>query len=344
MVEEAQAVLTGTVTDLAGSGMATTRACRLVGVPRASYYRRVRGYRHYRPVLAPVAQVDRHQPAALAVAEREEIVAVLCDPAYEDLSVVQAYWAAFDAGQVACSQRTFYRVAKANGMVGDRRRTAHRPGNQRSAPAVAAEAVGDLWSWDVTELRGPARQRYFLYLAVDVFSRYPVAWRIEHEQTTEKAVVMFTRAIARHGPPRILHADNGSIQRARETIKALTDHDVLASFSRPRVSDDNPFSESLFKTIKYDLACPERFDSIEHARTWTSDFLHRYATAHRHSALGRHTPAQIHHGTAGEVRAQRQARLDAYWARHPERFHRRPMAPATPGPTGINTHLLSQAG
>lgn len=324
--------------------MTTVRACRLVGVARASYYRRTRGYRHYQPVDVPVPQADRPQPAALSQGERAQIVAILTDPDFEDLSVVESYWAAFDAGRIACSQRTFYRVANAHGLVGDRRHTAHRPGNQRTAPAVAAPGVGHLWSWDVTELHGPSRQRYQLYLALDVYSRYPVAWRIEHDQATDKAVAMFADAIARHGAPRTLHADNGSIQRASDTIKALNDHGVLPSFSRPRVSDDNPFSESLFKTIKYDLTCPDRFTDIEHARQWTGDFLHRYATAHHHSALGRHTPAQIHYGTAAAVQTQRQARLDAYWAQHPQRFRRRPMAPALPGPTGINTHLLSQTG
>ncbi|SDB80613.1 Integrase core domain-containing protein [Raineyella antarctica] len=333
------------MTDLATAGVPLTRACRLVGVARASYYRRVRGYRHYQPVADPVPQADRYQPAALSQAERDQVLDVLTDPDYEDLSVVASYWAAFDAGRLACSQRTFYRVAQANGLVKDRRRV-RRPGTGggRKAPAVAAAGVGDLWSWDVTELAGPARQRYQLYLAIDVFSRYPVAWRIEHDQCRFKTVEMFTQAIAVHGAPRTLHADNGSIQRAGDTITALTNLGVLTSFSRPRVSDDNPFSESLFKTIKYDLSCPERFTDIEHARTWTAAFLHRYATAHRHSALGRHTPQQVHDGTAAQVQATRQARLDTYWQAHPERFRKPPQAPPLPKPTGINTHLLSQTG
>lgn len=329
---------------LAGAGVSIVRACRLVGVARASYYRRSRGYRQYQPVPVAVPQAQRYQPAALTELERAQITAVLTDPDYQDRSVVQAYWAAFDAGRVGCSQRTFYRVAKTENLVGDRRRTARRPGGRRPAPAVAAGGVGELWSWDVTELSGPGRQRYQLYLAIDVYSRYPVAWRIEHEQSSHKAVAMFMDAIATHGPPRTLHADNGSIQRAGDTIAALTRCGVLTSFSRPRVSDDNPFSESLFKTLKYDASCPETFDDIDHARAWTAEFLHRYATGHRHCALGRHTPEQIHYGTADTIRSQRQTRLDAYWAQHPERFRRRPQPPALPGPTGINTHLLSQTG
>ena len=324
--------------------MPVTRACELVGLARSTYYRLARGYRHYRPVAEPVPHAQRRQPAALEEAERDGILEVLGREEYADLSVVQTYWRAFDAALVGCSERTFYRVAKAHGLVGDRRRTARHPAASRRAPAVAAAAVGDLWSWDVTELAGPGQERYYLYLVMDVFSRYPVGSCVEHEQTTPKAKALFTAAVAEHGAPRTVHADNGSIQRAHDLVKALHDDGVVTSYSRPRVSDDNPFSESLFKTIKYDLACPERFDSLDHAREWTQAFLHRYATEHRHSGLGRHTPAQVYTGTAAQVRRRRQHTLDQYWARHPERFRRRPTAPELPQPTGINTHLLSQAG
>ena len=323
--------------------MPVTRACRLVGIARATYYRLTRRYRHYRPVTEPIPQVKRRQPAALTDSERTVIVDVLSSDEHAEESVVEAYWSAFDAGKIACSQRTFYRVAKAHGMVGDRRDTKRRSASSRRTPAVAAAKVGDLWSWDVTELRGPGQERYFLYLIIDVFSRYPVGFCIEYAESKELAKALFAGAITAHGAPAVLHADNGSIQRAHELLDSLGKHDIGTSFSRPRVSDDNPFSESLFKTIKYDPACPSRFDSIEHARKWTATFLDRYATGHHHSALGRHTPAQVYYGTASSVRAKRQLRLDAYWAAHPERFRRRPTAPELPGPTGINTHLLSQA-
>jgi transposase InsO family protein len=322
------------------------RACALVGLARATYYRLIRGYRHYRPVEVPVPQQDRPQPAALDEVERAEVVEVLTSEEHAEKSVVQAYWAAFDAGQVACSQRTFYRIAKAERLVGDRRpvRGATGSRSRRHAPAVATAAVGDLWSWDVTELSGPGKERYFLYLILDVFSRYPVGWCIQTTQITPLAIELFTDAIAAHGIPGTVHADNGSIQRAHDLVTALHEQDVVTSYSRPRVSDDNPFSESLFKTVKYDPACPERFDSLVHAREWTAAFMHRYTTEHRHSALGRHTPAQVHYGTAAAVQQDRQRKLDAYWVAYPERFRRRPRAPQLPQPTGINTHLLSQAG
>lgn len=207
-----------------------------------------------------------------------------------------------------------------------------------------AGGVGELWSWDITELRGPRTQdRYKLYLVIDVFSRYPVAWRIEYSENTPLAVEMFAKAIAHFGQPATVHADNGASMRSHKLIELLEQNNVVTSYSRPRVSDDNPFSESLFKTIKYDLECPLSFDSIEHAREWTEQFLHRYSTEHRHSGLGRYTPHAVHFGTAETQRLKRQERLDTYWTEHPERFRKQPLAPALPKPTGINIHL-SQAG
>lgn len=325
--------------------MSVVRACDIVGIARSTYYRFTNNYRHYCPVENPIPQADRQQPAALTPEERTEIIDVLTADEYANLSVVETYWRAFDAGSVACSQRTFYRVAGSCLLVGDRRRRKHTGGStSRRTPIVHAGGVGDLWSWDITELRGPRTQdRYKLYLVIDVFSRYPVAWRIEYHEDRKLVVDMFTDAIAEHGKPGTVHADNGSVMRSNDLIDELEKHKIVPSYSRPRVSDDNPFSESLFKTIKYDLECPIQFDSIEHARGWTEQFLFRYATEHRHSGLGRHTPHDVHHGTAAARRADRQHHLDTYWTAHPERFRARPTPPALPTPTGINIHL-SQTG
>lgn len=334
-----------TVTALAGIGMHVNASCARIGLARSTYYRRSRGYQHYRPVEDPLPQKQRRQPAALSPDEQDAIVEVLTADEYAEKSVVQTYWRAFDAGRVSCSERTFYRVAAAHRLVGDRRRTRKTGAQSRRTPAVAATRVGELWSWDITELRGPGRlDRYYLYLVIDVFSRYPVGWCIEFAESKERAVTLFTDAITAHGVPAVVHADNGASMRSHLLVDALTEAGAVTSYSRPRVSDDNPFSESLFKTIKYDLDCPERFESIEHARDWTTGFLHRYATEHRHSGLGHHTPASVHDGTAAQIRQRRQRTLDAYWKQHPERFRRRPTAPEHPQSTGINTHLLSQAG
>lgn len=345
MVEATQALLTATVTALEAVGDSVSGSCTTVGLARSTYYRRSRGYRHYKPVLAPLPQSERLQPAALGADERDTVVEVLTDDRYADKSVVQTYWRAFDAGEVMCSQRTFYRIAKAERLVGDPRRTRSHGFSTPRTPAVATTGVGELWSWDITELRGPGRSdRYFLYLAIDVFSRYPVAWCIEYTESKARAVTLFTDAITTHGAPRVLHSDNGAVMRSGDLVNSLTATGALMSYSRPRVSDDNPFSESLFKTIKYDPACPDRFDSLDHAREWTETFLHGYATEHRHSGLGRHTPASVYDGSAARIRQDRQNRLDRYWAEHPERFRNRPRAPKHPHKTGINTRLLSQTG
>lgn len=342
MAETTQALLTETVTALDAIGVPIAGSCATVGLARSTYYRRSRGYRHYKPVPSPLPQAERRQPAALSADERAEAIAVLTDDLYAKESVVETYWQAFDAGKVICSQRTFYRIAKAQRLVGDRRRTRTHSSRSRTTPAVAAGGVGDLWSWDITELRGPGRwDRYYLYLAIDVFSRYPVAWCIEFAESKARAVTLFSDAITAHGAPRVLHSDNGAVMRSHDLVDSLTTTGALMSYSRPRVSDDNPFSESLFKTIKYDPECPDSFDSIEHAREWTQGFLHNYATKHHHSGLGRHTPASIYDGTAAQIRQDRQSRLDQHWAEHPERFRKRPQAPQHPQKTGINTHLLS---
>lgn len=344
MVEAAQAVVIDTVTQLRTHARQTvTRACRLVGLPRATYYRIHRGYRHYTPVPAPIPHTSRVQPAALTQAERDQVCAVLADQDYEDLSVGQTYWRAFDAGQISCSQRTFYRIATAHQLVGDRRRTRRYGHNasSRRTPAAAATRPGQLWSWDATELKGPGRQRYKLMLIIDVYSRYPIGWKIEYTESYAHAIDLFSTAIDHHGIPDTVHADNGPVMRSHDLVNLLHTNGVVASYSRPRVSNDNPFSESMFKTIKYDLACPDRFDDIHHARAWTRNFLHRYATQHRHSSIGHYTPSAVHHGTAETDRARRQAQLDHYWQRHPERFRRQPQAP-TIKPTGINTNQLTQ--
>lgn len=349
MADPQRTVLIETVTALVAIGLTTVAACALVGIARSTYYRVSAGYQHYTPVTAPIAQRDRVQPAALSAAERTQVRQVLTQGRAAGLSVCQTYWRAFDSGLMPCSPRTAYRIATTAELVGDRRRGRHSNPTTRRAPNVAATGPGDLWSWDVTELRGPGRERYRLYLAIDVYSRFPVAWRIEYTEDQNQAVQMFRDAFDRYGPPKVLHADNGAVMRSHLLLDAIAAAGTEASFSRPRVSDDNPFSESLFKTIKYDLACPERFESIEHARTWTEAFLHGYAADGRHSGLGWHTPATVFDGTAHQHRQRRQHRLDAMYAACPQRYRRPPRAPEIPTHVGINNRKstnqhLSQTG
>lgn len=345
MAEQVQiSLITTTACLVEVAELSVTAACALTGVARSSYYRIRRGYRHYVPVAAPIAQRDRVQPAALTQAEREQVLEVLGDPAYAELSVGQTYWRAFDDGKVACSARTFYRIAAKAGLVGDRRRGRHSGDRApRPVPRHSATGPGQLWSWDITELHGPGGRRYQLYLVIDVYSRYPVAWRIDTIIHDRLAAEMLTHAFANHGAPTVLHSDNGAPMRSHAVAKVM-DKKATASFSRPRVCNDNPFSESLFKTIKYDTTCPDHFDDIEHARDWTAKYLRSYAKEHRHSGLGWHTPAQVYNGTITHARAKRQQRLDALHRQHPHRYRQPPKAPEVPEIAGINhKHKTSQA-
>ena len=327
-------------------GTPVSTGCRLVGIARATYYRIDRTYRHYTPVAEPIPHAQRRQPAALSPSEYQQVVDVLTDERYADLSVTQTFWRATDEGRMPCSERTCYRIAKREGLVGDRRRRRRgAPATQpRPRPVVVVARPGSAWSWDVTELRGPGRHRFKLYLAIDVFSRYPVAHRVEFYEDRHLATEMFAKAFAQHGAPQVLHSDNGPVMRSQDLKDALAAAEVTASYSRPRVSDDNPFSEALFKTTKYDLSCPEVFDDIDHARRWTADFLDRYATEHRHQGLAHHTPASVFDGSAHHQRAIRQQLLDERYRAHPERFRKPPMAPEIPTEVGINNKHLSQTG
>lgn len=340
------------VTELHRAGMPVVRACALLDLPRSTYYRIAHDYTVYTPVTTVTPHAQRHQPNRLSQVEQQSVIDALSRDELQDESVAQTYWECFDDGTLTMSLRTFYRYADTFGLVGDRRRRRPSHSDRRAGPrgpVATARAPGDVWSWDVTELVGSGRRRFKLYLVIDVFSRYPVAWRIEHREDKDLAVDMFVEAIARHGAPRAVHADNGGIMRSEVLLDELDKHQISATFSRPRVSDDNPFSESLFRTIKYDLSCPERFDDIDHARAWTCEFLTTYATKRRHSRMGWYTPEDLLTGHAEQVRAARQARLDELRAANPGRFTRPPTAPAIPQsvgarPTTNNNHNLSQAG
>ena len=280
------------------------------------------------------------QPTRLTPREQRSILKVLTREEWAEESVAQVYWTAFDLGMLTMSLRTFYRYAADSGLVGDRRRRRQRRrSREKHGPIPVASRPGEVWSWDVTELRGPGNQRFRLYLVIDVYSRYPVAWRIEYREDRRLAVDMFATAFAQFGVPERIHSDNGGIMRSEVLIAALEAHEITRTYSRPRVSDDNPFSESLFRTVKYDLSCPEHFDSIQHAQEWTSEFLQHYATARRHSRMGWYTPHDLLHGTAIDVQAARQATLDRQYDANPGRFRNRPKAPTIPTLVGIKkTH------
>ena len=229
-----------------------------------------------------------------------------------------------------------HRILAAQAMNGERRRQATHP--PRKIPELVATAANDVWSWDITKMRGPAKGVwYHAYVVIDIFSRYVVGWRIETVEDGELAADLVADAIAEQGrAPGYLHADGGAAMTSKPLASLLVDLDVIRSHNRPRTSNDNPYSESQFKTMKYTPDYPERFASIGAARAWMNRFIHWYNHQHRHSGIGLHTPASVHDGTADHIRDKRQLVLDAAYAKHPERFTRRPRPPRLPEKVTIN--------
>jgi putative transposase len=340
-------VITEAVEGLTAAGYPLTRACELAGYPRASFYRHHRTAR--RPRAAVVHQRDRPQPAALSDAERAAILDVLARQEYAAFSVSQVFYRHLDTGCYIASRSTWYRVAREHAMVGDRRRQAR--GSPRKIPELTATAPGQVWSWDITKLKGPRRGLYWhLYVIVDIYSRYVTGWALHHHEDGGLARELIAAACAGNGGgPGYLHSDNGAAMISRPVSALAGLLGVELSYSRPKVSNDNPYSEALFKTVKYDLAFPEIFDSYEDAAAYCTDFFTAYNHHHRHSGIGFHTPANVHHDRHERVTTARQHVMDQAWAARPERFTTRPRAPRLPARAHINgkTHNknnLSQTG
>jgi putative transposase len=229
-----------------------------------------------------------------------------------------------------------HRILRAAGQAGERRRQAAHP--PRVKPELLATAPGRVWSWDITKLRGPARGVYYdLYVMLDIFSRYVVGFTVAAGEDADIATALIAQAVRVHGAPGSVHADRGTSMTSKPVAQLLVDLGVARSHSRPHVSNDNPYSEAQFKTLKYAPAFPDRFGSLADARAFCEAFFAYYNHEHRHSGLGLHTPASVHHGTATEIRAQRAATLQAAYAANPARFgHRRPSPPKLPTVAWIN--------
>lgn len=306
-------------------------ACALVGRSRATHHRQA----NPKPRMHGPHPKPQH-PAELTAAERAQVLELLNSPEYADLSVAQVWARELDAGRYWCSQRTMHRILAAANQNGERRRQATHP--PRKIPELVAEAPNIVWSWDITKMRGPSKGIwYHAYVVLDIFSRCVVAWRIESIEDGTLAADLVAEAITEQGTaPGYLHADGGAAMTSKPLASLLVDLDVTRSHNRPRTSNDNPFSESQFKTMKYTPDYPERFASIGEARAWMAQFTDWYNHEHRHSGIGLHTPASVHYGTAHEIRDQRQAVLDTAYAAHPERFNRRPIPPQLPEKATIN--------
>ena len=286
-------------------------------------------YRHQQPVMVG-PRVRRHGPRALTGPEHATVLALLHAPRFVDLAPAEVYATLLDEGTYHCSERTMYRVLAAHGE-GRERRTQRR-GPLYAAPELLATAPNQLWSWDITRLKGPTTWTYsYCYVILDVFSRYVVGWMVAPRESAELATRLIATSCARQGIPRdqlTVHADRGSSMISKPVALLLADLGVTKTHSRPSVSNDNPYSEAQFKTMKYRPDFPERFGSLEHARIHCVDFFRWYNTEHRHTGLGLHTPHDVHHGLAEAKRAQRAGVLTAAYTARPERFVRRAPTPA----------------
>jgi putative transposase len=263
-------------------------------------------------------------PRRLGVEERQAMLDASHSDRFRDLSAREIYATLLDEGTYIGSISTWYRVLRAAGETRERRRQATHPA--RIKPELAATAPGEVWSWDITKLLGPQKWTYFyLYVVLDVFSRYVVAWRLETRESATLAEELFAAAIAREGvdPKRLtVHADGGPSMTSKTLTQFFADLGITKSRSRPHVSNDNPYSEAHFKTLKYTPTFPGYFANIQQARDYFRRLMVWYNDEHRHSGIALLTPSDVHHGRAGERCAARSLILLDAWKAHPERFVR----------------------
>ena len=303
------------------------QACRAVGEDQARFYRRHR----QSPAPQKPERLPGLQPRALTEAERRQVHDTLNSADFVDESPPTVYARLLDSGVYLCSVPTMYRVLRSNGEVHERRRQATHPASVK--PELVAQEPNQVWSWDITKLHGPAKWNYFyLYVVIDIFSRYVTGWMLARAENAHLAKVLISESVAKQGIVKgqlSLHMDRGSPMRAKPFAFLLADLGVTKSFGRPHVSDDNPYSESAFRTFKYRPAFSDRFGSYEDAHAYCGRFFSWYNDEHRHSGIGYHTPSDVHSGRAEVVREQRQKVLNAAYIDHPERFVRKPPVPPT---------------
>lgn len=306
-------------------------ACQALGVPRSSFYRARRSTKE------PLPRPTPHR--ALSGAEKAQVRQTLNSERFQDSSPRQVYATLLDEGIYYCSWRTMYRILDEHREVRERRNQLRHP--QYHKPELLATGPNMLWSWDLTKLRGPVKWTYYyLYTILDVFSRYVVGWLIAERESATLAQQLLRETCEKQGiqPEQLtVHADRGSAMRSKTVALLLADLGVTKTHSRPYVSNDNPYSEAQFKTMKYRPDYPDQFGSIQDARSWARPFFHWYNNDHHHSALGLMTPTVVHHGQAEAVIESRRKVLLAVYATHPERFvHGVPRLPSLPQEVWIN--------
>jgi len=315
------------------------KACRALDVPRSSLYRK-------RQVTTPQPPHEPTiSPRPLQPAEKAEVRQVLNNERFADQPPREVYATLLDEGKYLCSWRTMYRILDENQEVRERRNQLRHP--QYAKPELLATQPNQLWSWDITKLLGPTKWTYYyLYNILDIFSRYSVGWLIAERESANLAEELIAATCVRQSIPPgqlTIHADRGSSMTSKPVALLMADLGVTKTHSRPHVSNDNPFSESQFKTLKYRPDYPERFGCQQDARTWATEFFHWYNYEHHHSALGLLTPADVHFGRAQTILDRRQQVLHAAYLKNTERFVKGPSAPAPlPPAVWINPPTTTQ--
>ena len=305
--------MTTAYASLTGAGVPTRRAAVLTGLVRSTAIRRAT------PALAVGPRPAADPVNKLTVLERRRILDTLNSSRFVDLAPLQIYAQLLDEGTYLCSVSTMYRVLREHAQVKERRRLARHPA--KACPELVATAPRQVYSWDITKLAGPIKGQYFdAYVMIDIYSRYIVGVHVHTHESGVLATELMKEIFGVHGIPQVVHADRGTSMTSKTVAALLADLEVTRSHSRPRVSNDNPYSEALFKTLKYGPEFPERFGSLTDARQFMDSFAGWYNHEHRHTGIGLHTPADVHYGLAADRATARRAVLTDARTRHPHRF------------------------
>jgi putative transposase len=319
----------------------TKPACEALGVSRATFYRHI---------TAPSEAVCARPapPLSLSREERQEVLDELYSERFQDTAPAEVCATLLDEGRYLCSPRTMYRILSVeHDGVKERRRHVQRP--QYVKPELLATAPNQLWSWDISKLKGPAKWTYFyLYVIIDVFSRYVVGWMVAHRELKSLAKRLIQESCRKQQiqPGQLtVHADRGSSMKSKVVAQLLADLGVTKTHSRPHVSNDNPYSEAQFKTLKYCPQFPANFGSIQDSRAFCQDFFNWYNKEHRHSGIVMMTPEQVHYGLADEVNKNRAAVLASAYEKNPKRFkYKLPVPKKLPKEVWINPPSTETSG
>ena len=322
-------------TEELSTSVGISNACDAIGIPRASFYRNRPDNSGADKLCSPSLE----SPRALSAQERQMVLGELHSMRFVDQAPREIYATLLDEGTYHCSVRTMYRILDQEKELRERRNQRRHP--QYKKPELLATGPNQVWSWDITKLRGPVKWSYFyLYVIIDIFSRYVVGWMVAGQENARLAEHLIEETYRKQDivPGQLmLHSDRGSPMKAKTMTQFLADIGVSKSYSRPHVSDDNPFSESQFKTLKYRPDFPNRFGSVQDSRLFCHRFFDWYNCEHHHFAIVLLTPADVHYGRAEQIISNRQRVLDQSYEEHPERFVKGPpLHPVLPSEVWIN--------